>query len=460
MADIYVKYPYDPTGRNPDNLVTGELHSLTPITGFPYKIITMNNGGFFARSVRVYDANYNRLVESVDYILTYRYAHTSEMLGLQVCSDIIFLDQTRVGNVFISAQMVGGDVAFSLTAIPDYVTWYKTQPVGYVPRMFDYNGNEPVWLPGELDKERWRLDTYEPFNNEIYEFSRAVEGGRGVGEDGFRKAVRAKYDEFLTRFNDRLANHIADKNNPHQTTKDLVDLGLVNNYRLATIAESRNPQSNELYQTPALTWQTLDALAYVPMNAHINNFNNPHQITPEKLDAPRKEVVNATAASKYAKTEKVANANNFTDGSTSYGYYSYYSFIRSNIPALNFVSGGANGYLNPSRLGNGTPGPNTVLRAGTVPRWVTVESLIAEYKPRSSAGLLMLDTSVVPPSTSPSAAFNIAISQPWAYTASEGSIICYKLNHSYYWGTGNGAGVLNYIDINVAYKSASGWVQV
>ncbi|ABY63047.1 virion structural protein [Pseudomonas phage 201phi2-1] len=455
MADIYVKYPYDPTGKNADNLVSGELHTLTPVSGFPYKIITMNNGGFYARTCRVYDADYNRLVESVDYILTYRYAHLSQMLGLEVVNDIVFLDQSRVGSVYISAQMVGSDVAFSLTGIPDYVEWYSNQEAGYLPRMFDYNGNEPEWGPGELDKERWRLDTYQPFNNEIYELSRAAEGGRGVGEDNFRKQVKDKYNAFLAMFTDRLQRHIDDKDNPHVTTKNHLKLGLLQNYRLATVTESRQGVSNALYQTPELSWQTIDALAMQPLNSHITNYSNPHQTTPEKIDSPRKTVVDSTIASKYLDNETVANANLFMNGATGFTYSQYYAAVRSNIPAASFAVIG--GYLNPYRLGRGSPASNTVLRSGPNPSWQTIDSLIIEAKPRAAPGLMAM---AFPGGTTPSNAFNAAIQQPWAYTANLGSIICYRLTDTYVWGAGNGAWGTSHSVLYVAYKSAGGWVQV
>lgn len=457
MADIYVKYPYDPTGKNPDNLVSGELHTLAPVSGFPYKIITMNNGGFFARSVRVYDANYNRLTESVDYILTYRYAHSSQMLGLEVCNDIVFLDKTRVGSVYVSAQMVGGDIAFSLTGIPDYVAWYRTQPTGYVPRMFDFNGNQPEWGPGELDKERWRLDTYQPFNNEIYEIARAAEGGRGVGEDDFRQKVRDRYNDFLTKFNNRLQTHVDNKQNPHVTTKTLIKLGAVENYRLATITEARLGTLNNLYTTPALSWETVNQLALTPLNTHIANLANPHKTTPEKIDSPRKTVVDAEIALKYGDNDVVANANAFMNGTTPFTYLNYYNHVRTNIPATNFAAGGANGYLNPARMGRGTPTAKTVLRSGTEPRWVTLDSLIVEYQPKVSSGLLVTS---FPAGTTPSQAFSQAINLPWAFTASLGSIICYRLPTRHTWGAGNGTYVNSQNFVNVAYKSASGWIQV
>lgn len=457
MADIYVRYPYDPTGKNPDNLVSGELHPLPVVSGFPYKIITMDNGGFYAKTCRVYDSNYNPLTENVDYVLTYRYAHLSQMLGLEIVNDIVFLDQSRVGSVYVSAQIVGGDVAFSLTGITDYVEWYNRQEAGYIPRMFDYNGNEPVWKPGELDKERWRLDTFQPFNNEIYQLSRAVEGGRGISEDKFRKDILDEYNAFLDMFNDRLQNHIDDKDNPHDTDKSHVKLDLLQNFDLATVEQSNQGVSNTRYQTPELSWATLNTNALAPLNQHIGNTRNPHQTTPDKIDAPTKAVVDNTIATKYFNNETVANTNLFVDGTTSFTYTQYFNHVRNNIPATNFVSGTDEGYLSPYRLGLGNPSATTVLRSGPTPMWQSIDLLIMEAEPKISPGLLI---KAYPAGTTPTNAFNNAIQDPWAYTASIGSIICYRLTDSYTWGAGNGALVKENSVLYVAYKSANGWVQI
>lgn len=455
MADIYVRLPYDPTGRNPNNLVSGELHTLVATSGFPYKIIDMVNGGFYARSVRVYDADYNRLTPEVDYILTYRYAAFSQKVGLDVCSDIVFLDPARTGSVYVSAQMVGGDVAFSLTAIADYVAWFKTQPSGYVPKQFDYSGNEPVWGPGELDKERWRLDTFQPFNNEIYQFARAVEGGNGNYEDAFRKRIQDKYQEFLNLFTDRLQRHIDDKDNPHKTDKTILGLGLVSNYRLATADESILATSNELYQTPELSWQTVNKWAMSPLVAHTGSTSNPHETTPAKIDSPTKAVVNASVQSKYGRHETVSNANLLTDTVTNWTYLDFYNYCRLNIPASNFAVGGTNGYMSPARIGRGNPNNNTVLTSDG--NWVDWSSLMAQYAVKGAAQLKIFNFAI---STPPDQAHAMAVSDPWAATARIGSMMLYRLSNTLTWGVGNGTGTTTQNFVYMSYRTASGWIRL
>jgi hypothetical protein len=453
MANIYVRLSYDPTGRNPDNLIPGEPHDLQSINGFPYKIVTMNNGGFYSRTLRVYDASYTKLTPNVDYIFTYRFANLSTKLGLEVAADIVFLDPARTGKVYLSAQMVGGDVAFSLTAIADYISWFTTQPAGYKPREMDYAGNEPIWKPGELDKERWALDTYQPFNNEIYQMGRAVQGQTGTYEQDYRDNVTRDYNAFLDLFNDRLERHIQDEANPHADEKADVGLNLVENYALATDQAARAGAVNNLYLTPLLSWSTVDQLAVQPLNTHIAKRDNPHQTTPEKIESPRKPVVDATAAQKYLRYEQVANTDYFSDGNAAYSYNEYYQFARRNIPAANFLSGGGNGYIDPRRLGRGSPGGNTALNGDG--QWVSWDSIIIQHGAPPSP-------QIYPVGSWASAAqgHQFVVSQPWSFSAPVGSMAFYRVSTANWWGTGNGVIQTFHPIIYGSYKSASGWLQL
>lgn len=460
MSNIKVRLQYDPTGRNADNLVGSEAHDLKAVAGFPYKIITLDNGGFYTRSLRVYDSAYNKLSPGVDYIYTYRHAVLSQELGLNICSAIVFLDPTRVGTVYCSAQMVGGDAAFSLTVITDYVIWFNSQPVGYVPRNDDFNGNEPQWKPGELDIERWHLDTYQPFNNEIYDMARSINGATGPYEQDFRDHVLADYNAFLLLFNDRLQRHIDDKGNPHVDVKDDVGLGLVENYTVASEQIARAGQSNTTYLTPALSWAVVDEFAIKPMNNHINlRPANPHRTTPETIDSPVKTVVDAKANTKYLRNEQVVNADYFANSanpdpsSEAYTYYDYYQYARSKIAALEFLAQNGGGFINPYRIGRGSPAGNTALNGDGL--WVTWDSIIVQQAPPPSPVVMICgafgDRNV---------GHNFVITQPWARTVPVGSVAFYYLDTLYWWGSGNGAIQLGGRTTCGSFKTASGWIMI
>lgn len=454
MANVKVKLVYDPTGRDTNNLISSEPHTLTAVNGFPYKIITLEHGGFYTKSLRVYDADYNKLVPGTDYIFTYHHPILSARLGLDICSAIVFLNKTRTGTVYTSAQMVGGDEAFSLTVIDDYVNWYKQQVANYVPRENDYNGDEPQWSPGELEKERWKLDTFEPFNNEIYQLSRATTGAVGTFEQDYRDQVTADYDAFLDTFTTRLDDHINNKLNPHQDTKADVGLDLVQNYAVATDAQARQGTLNTLYLTPLLSWSVVDQFALQPLNSHIGNTSNPHRTTPATINAPTKAVVDAAAAKKYLRNATVVNANYFSNGTLKYTYSEYYNLARTKIPAGNFVAGGANGYIAPQRLGRGTANVNTVLRGDG--QWVTWDAIIVERGAPASPQIHLISGNFA----SAAAGHQAAMADPWTWTAGVGSMVFYTATYQLRWGAGNGGYTNTVNTLYGSFRTATGWVQI
>lgn len=453
MPDIIVQLPLDRTGRSPNNLIGSEEHPLVVTPGFPYKIITLDNGGFYVKSLRVYDAAYNRLKAAVDYIVTYVYKNISESTGLEVAGAIVFLDPVRKGNVFCSAQMVGGDAAFSFTVIPDYVNFFKSKPVNYVPAWLDYVGSEPIWKPGELEKERWGLDTYQPFNNEISNITISITGGNGALEDDFREKVDNDYLEFLARFNDRLDKHIANTDNPHVDTKaqQLIGLGQVVNYPLANASEVALGTTSERYLTPNLSSIAVTTFAINPLNNHIADYNNPHDVTISQTGAVTKEEVNTRAADLYLKDERVANANYTNWNNVNNSYTDLFNNFRANIPASNF----SGGYLNPVRYGGGSPSSTKALTANGI--WTEIESLTEKYAVQSSPTIYYIQVNL---QSTPLQAHQIAITQPFANAAPSGSMIFYNLSRTYARGAGYGIIYVTDLVMFGSIKTDAGWAQI
>ncbi|ARV76836.1 virion structural protein [Pseudomonas phage Phabio] len=457
MSDVIVQLPLDRTGRSPDNLISGEEHTLEVTPGFPYRIITLEHGGFYVKGLRVYDANYKQLKANTDYIVTYVYKNASESTGLDICGAIVFLDQQRTGTVFTSAQMVGGDLCYSFTVVEDYVKYFKSQPINYIPFWMDYVGNEPLWKPGELAQERWHLDTYQPFNNAVEELTVTVEGGDGTEEDELRKKIDEDYKKFLELFNDRLDLHIQDMSNPHVDVKShqAIGLNLLENYRVATEAEAIEAVKNDVYLTPYLSGLTMDEWALKPLRLHIARTDNPHNVTIEQTGSNTKLQVNQLAESKYGVEETVANATYGWWNDQEWSYERLYEYIRRDIPAQNFSVGGQNGYMNPLRLGYGQPSDKKVLLSNQV--WTDFDSLTTTFVDTVSPQINVLDAKIFANQTE---AHNLVLVQPWAWTVPTGSMAFYRCNYSAWWGLGNGATVYTWAMTYCSIKTDAGWVAV
>lgn len=73
--------------------------------------------------------------------------------------------------------------------------------------------------------------------------------------------------------------HINDHNNPHQVTAAQVGLGSVANLPLADQPQSEAGVSNAAYMTPLRVSQAIAKLALLPLGTHTNDHNNPHATT-------------------------------------------------------------------------------------------------------------------------------------------------------------------------------------
>jgi hypothetical protein len=448
MDNPVVQLPLDLTGTNPNNLIGSEEHLLVDLDGFPYKIITLFHGGFYTKGLKVYDKDYNKLRPNVDYICTYKHRLLSDRVGLEVCSAIVFINHALTDEVHVSAQMVGGDLAYSFSVINDYIAFYNATP-GHVPDWIDYNGYEPIWGPGELVQERWGLDGYQPMNNELENIARRLLMGPEDAEEELRESVRDRLAEFLALFNDRLQRHINDKANPHDSTAEKVGLGLLRNLPVATDPQALAIASNDHYLVPRQAWLINDQYASIPLKNHVDqNPADPHDLTFTQLNAHSREQANAIIGGKQQKGSTVANALNIVYNGAWTTYDSYVAQLRKNLRSSYFP----NGMLQAVKMGTGPLEWNTVFRGDK--RWSRVTDIMAEYVTEPGAQLFI----IAGVSNDPNATTNwLNAVQPYATI---GSMAFARLVASVGQGWGNGEDWYNYNPSYLFYKTAGGWVTV
>ena len=449
MDHPIVMLPLDLMGNNPNNAIGGEEHMLVDLDGFPYKIITLFHGGFYTRGLKVYDEHLNRLEPNIDYITTYKHAKLAERTGLDICSAIVFVNPEIKGLVYTSAQMVGGDLAFSLTVIQDYINFFNTDPT-HVPKSGDYIGQEPIWAPGELVQNRWGLDMYQPMNNELENISRRLMLGNVESEDNLRKRIRDRLTDFLGRFNDALDRHILDLDNPHNTTAEHVLLGNVRNLILATPEEAKDMASDSLYLTPKLVWPAID-FRTTPLYTHIQlRPADPHDITFAQLNAYPKQTTVDAIERKHPKGTVIPNANNIFYLGAWRNYDQYVSLLRRNLDTSQFPTG----QLAPNKMANGILESTSVMRGDR--RWTRITDIISEKVPGGSANIYY---GAFPHNNLSIIHQTIATTQPYAY-APVMSVYVAQTTQTVGQGYGNGENYYNIYERSVFVMSASGWVLV
>jgi hypothetical protein len=447
MDNPIVQLPIDLTGSNPNNLVGAEEHLLVDYDGFPYKIITLLHGGFYTRGLKVFNSNYDKLEPYKDYIVTYNYQQLSQRTGLKVCQDIVFINKTITGLVYVTAQMVGGDLAYSFSAITDYVAWFNTQPPGYIPKWEDYNGFEPTWLPGELAQKRWGLDTYQPANNELENIARKMMIGHDGSQEELRKKIRDRYNVFISRFTDRLNRHIQDLANPHETTAELVELGLVNNLPVATVPEAIGISTNAAYLTPWLAWQVADEKASKPLKAHVDiNPGNPHDLKPAQVNVHPFAEADAIIQSKQPKGSTVTSANTIFYKGAWMTFNEYVRILRQNLDVSMFPIG----MLSAAQIASGSTNEDSILRGDR--RFTRIDDIMSEFVPPGGAKIITF--------TSPSN--NVIVVKQWLDTTFPywplGSVAITEISWTVGQGWGNGGAWFDTNFTHVYVMSPSGWV--
>lgn len=164
------------------------------------------------------------------------------------------------------------------------------------PHLQDYNN------PHQTTKAQVGLS-----NVDNYATASQAEAEAGVASDKFMTALRVK--QAITFQAGNLLNaHINNVNNPHNTTKAQVGLSEVDNFATATQSEAEAGTVANKFMTPLRTKQAIAKLAGDLLNAHIADKANPHNTTKAQVGlgsvenypmASAAEAVAGTATDRY-----------------------------------------------------------------------------------------------------------------------------------------------------------------
>lgn len=161
MSVPLTRYAYDPTGINPDNLVIGEIHTLSANQA---RALATKNGAYFTDpgSLRVYDHLSNQILErGTQYQVIELVQDVTMRLGKEVCLMLLIIDRNVSNKVRINYQALGGMYQNTTSAL---IAMYETisqdnrpidfanilnKPTGYLPTehfhlLSDVYGFEPV----------------------------------------------------------------------------------------------------------------------------------------------------------------------------------------------------------------------------------------------------------------------------------------------------------------------------
>lgn len=307
MATKVIKYPLDKTGKSTGNLVLAEPHVVPRDNSRAFATFY---GPYYTDSLVVRQkGNVTPLKKGVDYKPIMLYQDATLLLGLSVSAAIIITNKSLGSDFEIDYQVVGGPFSLSSNAVADLfealeldnrkVAWADVlgKPVRFPPAPHlhdadDLYGMEFVTealenlriaiLTGDVASHEQIYDYIDRVKDLIYIDIDKVNGRIDVTVQDIAKLradLQALIDGDIADLKRRLAAHIADVDNPHQTTKAQVGLGDVQNFPPSTDANSIDENDRQTYITPGSMWYALKLRILSVINAHIADTGNPHQTT-------------------------------------------------------------------------------------------------------------------------------------------------------------------------------------
>ena len=326
MATPQYAYDEDPYGDNPKNRVTGERHTIAPVNGkaFNYfipKFAPFHRRGFVLRSVVNGVASNVPLTATIDYYFAFRYDQMILAGGMApIYGAIVMNDPQYAGMVEMDYNTLGGKYTLSTTQIatiiantvldPRQVQWSAVSgaptTVPAVPHK--HNAMETmIGMDSVVDTLYVIIDQLATGFNKAYQMvsehmqdhnnphrvtaqqvgvdgngslipATELEARAGVDNNKYMTSLRT-YQQAQSLVIPLIDAHKADKTNPHGTTKAQVGLGNVDNYVTATTTEAEAAVATNRFMTPAAVKAAMVYNVPIIMQAHTDDFNNPHQVT-------------------------------------------------------------------------------------------------------------------------------------------------------------------------------------
>lgn len=280
-STVPFRYPLDPTGLNPNNLVSGDIKTMP---ARPIRAVAPTYGAFYTESLKVRDVATQQFLNDSQYYAAELFQLPTDRYGKEICGIVIITDSTVGSQVELEYQCLGGDYSTNSDAIIQML------------ERLDLDDRPVTW--GNIIG---KPDAYEPVKHfhdigDVYGFEYVVHAldrirtAILIGDDASHDAIYRYIDNALAGFGDatdqvlqRLITHENNTSNPHSTTKAQVGLASVDNFATASQAAAEAGTANNLFMTPLRVAQAITAQFGSSFVAHTNNTNNPHNTTKSQV---------------------------------------------------------------------------------------------------------------------------------------------------------------------------------
>lgn len=278
MGTIILKYPEDPTGLNPNNLVINEPHDLG---GGRNRAFVPNYGSYFTESMIITEVATGRvLTKGTHYIAAQLQQDATLAMSKEICAVVVITDPDVRDLLLFTYQVVGGVFSTSVSAIAKMI-----EALDIDERAVEWGGL--IGIPSAFPPSPHLHDIGDVYGFEyLVEALDALRNAILIGDEAAHDELRQfiNYQDGINAnaiagLNADFDAHEANRANPHATTKLQVGLGNVQDYDVATTLEAQAGTVNTKYMTPLRTFEAIAQLGTAPLNAHISDKANPHAVT-------------------------------------------------------------------------------------------------------------------------------------------------------------------------------------
>ena len=210
--EMKIRYEFDKSGRNPNNLVSEEGHVLNDRE---VRIISPKHAHFYIESVVIKDKKTNQVVPRASYFFEDTSETIAGLTGLGAASTIVLVDKTVSKNISVTYQAVGGQ--FTSIDIPALQNKLNSLNLDNRPVSWLNIANKPdAFPPAEHFHPIWQTYGYEGL---IYVIERLIKATL-IGDEESHNVIweaiggfDAKLEKLKNKVDVDVANLIGDNNN-------------------------------------------------------------------------------------------------------------------------------------------------------------------------------------------------------------------------------------------------------
>jgi hypothetical protein len=311
MMAMLTLLPLDLKGTKASNKVQNESRTLVKVTGQKNRVLIPRFGAFFNdASLRIFDG-VRRLVPGTDYTTTYLYRDMSKLASKPIYAFIVITNEAVSNTVVLNYQAVGGSFALNTDELSDMLD--ALDPSDFTVAYEDIRNKPTAFNPKDHYDEYWQLYGAD---NTITVLNR-VRDLLGSNDDAMVQGLKDFADGYLQQSKDLLAaektlltNHLSDYNNPHADDKVKLGLSNIQNWRMVLLSESLNQTLDTYYSTPESGQNAISSILTPAFNAHVSNFNNPHGVRAQDVNAYTKVQINTSLVGRLQKDTPAQNSLN------------------------------------------------------------------------------------------------------------------------------------------------------